>query len=75
MEKGDLVKAKQGTIEGDSESLGVGVIIEANIEDGYGGIRHRIAWTKNSLKPWLMYEQDLEWLSKPREDIDDKRYS
>ena len=37
MEKGDLVKAKQGTIEGDSESLGVGVIIEANIEDGYGG--------------------------------------
>ena len=75
MEKGDLVKAKQGTIEGDSESLGVGVIIEANIEDGYGGIRHRIAWTKNSLKPWLMYEQDLEWLNKPREDTDDKRYS
>ncbi len=75
MEKGDLVKAKKGTIEGDSESLGVGVIIEANIEDGYGGIRHRIAWTKNSLKPWLMYEQDLEWLNKPREDTDDKRYS
>lgn len=63
MEKGDLVKAKQGTVEGDSESLGVGVIIEANMEDGYGGIRHRIAWTKNSLKPWLMYEQDLELVS------------
>ena len=63
MKKGDLVKAKQGTIEGNSESLGVGVIIEANIEDGYGGIRHRIAWTKNSLKPWLMYEQDLELVS------------
>ena len=58
-----LVKAKQGTVEGDSESLGVGVIIEANMEDGYGGIRHRIAWTKNSLKPWLMYEQDLELVS------------
>ena len=63
MEKGDLVKAKQGTIEGDPESLGIGVIIEANLEDGYGGIRHRIAWTKNSLKPWLMYEQDLELVS------------
>jgi len=63
VKKGDLVKAKQGTIEGNSESLGVGVIIEANIEDGYGGIRHRIAWTKNSLKPWLMYEQDLELVS------------
>ena len=75
MEKGDLVKAKQGTIEGNSESLGVGVIIEANIEDGYGGIRHRIAWTKNSLKPWLMYEEDLEWLSKPKEVTDDKRHS
>lgn len=75
MEKGDLVKAKQGTIEGDSESLGVGVIIEANIEDGYGGIRHRIAWTKNSLRPWIMYEEDLEWLSKPKEGTDDKRYS
>jgi hypothetical protein len=75
VEKGDLVKAKQGTIEGDSESLGVGVIIEANIGDGYGGTRHRIAWTKNSLKPWLMYEEDLEWLSKPKEDTDDKRYS
>ena len=75
MEKGDLVKAKQGTIEGNSESLGVGVIIEANIEDGYGGIRHRITWTKGSVKSWLMYEQDLEWLNKPREDTDDKRYS
>ena len=75
MEKGDLVKAKQGTIEGDSESLGVGVIIEANIEDGYGGIRHRITWTKNSLRPWIMYEEDLEWLSKPKENTDDKRYS
>ena len=75
MEKGDLVKAKQGTIEGDPESLGVGVIIEANIEDGYGGIRHRIAWTKNSLRPWIMYEEDLEWLSKPKENTDDKRYS
>tara|TARA_R110002020_G_scaffold19221_1_gene66753 strand:- start:848 stop:1066 length:219 start_codon:yes stop_codon:yes gene_type:complete len=63
MEKGDLVKAKQGTIEGDPESLGIGVIIEANLEDGYGGIRHRIAWTKNSLEPWLMYEQDLELVS------------
>tara|TARA_B100001094_G_scaffold272187_1_gene277886 strand:- start:161 stop:379 length:219 start_codon:yes stop_codon:yes gene_type:complete len=63
MEKGDLVKAKQGTVEGDPESLGIGVIIEANMEDGYGGIRHRIAWTKNSLKPWLMYEQDLELVS------------
>ena len=72
MEKGDLVKAKQGTIEGDSESLGVGVIIEANIEDGYGGIRHRITWTKNSLRPWIMYEEDLEWLSKPKENTDDK---
>ena len=72
MEKGDLVKAKQGTIEGDPESLGVGVIIEANIEDDYGGIRHRIAWTKNSLKPWLMYEQDLEWLNRSEENIDDK---
>jgi len=75
VEKGDLVKAKQGTIEGNSESLGVGVIIEANIEDGYGGIRHRITWTKGSVKSWLMYEQDLEWLNKPREDTDDKRYS
>ena len=55
-----MVKAKQGTIEGDSESLGVGVIIEANIGDGYGGTRHRIAWTKNSLRHWLMYEEDLE---------------
>ena len=63
MEKGDLVKAKQGTIEGNSESLGVGVIIEANIEDGYGGIRHRITWTKGSVKPWLMYEEDLELIS------------
>ena len=75
MKVGDLVKAKQGTIEGNSESLGVGVIIEANIEDGHGGIRHRIAWTKNSIKPWLMYEEDLEWLNEPKENIDDKRYS
>ena len=75
MEKGDLVKAKQGTIEGNSESLGVGVIIEANIEDGYGGIRHRITWTKGSVKSWLMYEEDLEWLSKPKEVTDDKRHS
>ena len=72
MEKGDLVKAKQGTIEGNSESLGVGVIIEANIEDGYGGIRHRITWTKGSVRPWIMYEEDLEWLSKPKEGTDDK---
>ena len=72
MEKGDLVKAKQGTIEGDPESLGVGVIIEANIEDGYGGIRHRITWTKGSVRPWIMYEEDLEWLSKPKEGTDDK---
>jgi hypothetical protein len=75
VEKGDLVKAKQGTIEGNSESLGVGVIIEANIEDGYGGIRHRITWTKGSVKSWLMYEEDLEWLSKPKEVTDDKRHS
>ena len=72
MKKGDLVKAKQGTIEGDPESLGVGVIIEANIEDGYGGIRHRITWTKGSVRPWIMYEEDLEWLSKPKEGTDDK---
>ena len=67
-----MVKAKQGTIEGNSESLGVGVIIEANVEDGYGGIRHRIAWTKGSVKPWLMYEEDLEWLSRPKENINDR---
>ena len=30
MKKGDLVKAKQGTVEGDPESLGIGLIIEAN---------------------------------------------
>jgi len=63
LKKGDLVKAKQGTVEGDPESLGIGVIIEANIRDDWGGNRHRIAWTKNSLKPWLMYEQNLELVS------------
>jgi len=71
MKVGDLVKAKQGTIEGDSESLGVGVIIEANIEDGHGGIRHRIAWTKNSIKPWLMYEEDLKRISNPQRNTED----
>jgi len=72
VKKGELVKAKQGTIEGDSESLGVGVSIEANLVDGYGGIRHRIAWTKGSVKPWLMYEEDLEWLSRPKENTNDR---
>ena len=63
MKKGDLVTAKQGTVEGAPESLGIGGIIEASLTDDWGGVRHRIAWTKNSLKPWLMYEQDLELVS------------
>ena len=71
MEKGDLVKAKQGTVEGDSESLGIGVIVEAKISDGWGNVRHKVAWVTTSLKPWLMYEEDLERINNPQRNTED----
>jgi hypothetical protein len=62
LRKGALVKAKPGTIEGDSEKHGVGVLIEDSRKDEYGQWHCRVQWISAS-KPWFHYVQDLEVLS------------
>jgi len=62
LRKGALVKAKPGTVEGDAERLGVGVLIEDSQKDEYGQWYCRVQWIKSS-KPWFCYVKDLEVLS------------
>tara|TARA_R100001460_G_scaffold68373_1_gene108907 strand:+ start:192 stop:398 length:207 start_codon:yes stop_codon:yes gene_type:complete len=60
---GDLVKPRPGTVEGDPENLGVGVVTSVG-NDSFGGYICRVSWSKTKGQPWFMYQKDLILLSK-----------
>tara|TARA_Y100000114_G_C11597040_1_gene248554 strand:+ start:94 stop:300 length:207 start_codon:yes stop_codon:yes gene_type:complete len=63
MKVGDLVKAKPGTVEGDPNSLGVGLITSIG-NDHLGGLICYVSWSKTKGQPWFMYQKDLITISK-----------
>lgn len=67
MKVGDLVRAKPGTVEGDPEELGIGIIVEETTPDPvYGDSFVWVKWFNGrGERPWMRYRQDLELIDNP----------
>ena len=63
MKIGDLVKPKPGTVEGDPETLGIGIVTSVEVDDWDNDVC-RVSWSKTQGQPWFMYEKDLIQISK-----------
>tara|TARA_Y100001973_G_C5192790_1_gene332097 strand:+ start:799 stop:1008 length:210 start_codon:yes stop_codon:yes gene_type:complete len=68
MKVGDLVRAKPGTVEGDADKLGVGIIVkEVYPEPLYGDSFVYVKWLgleHRGEPPWMRYRCDLELIPK-----------
>jgi len=62
---GALVKPSAGArVEGDPESLGIGLIVGEAVADGHGGYRVPVKWMGTERqRVWKMYVEDLAIIS------------
>jgi len=65
MKVGDLVRAKPGTVEGDADKLGIGIIVSQSSTVGvYGESFVWVRWFNDwDGGQWMRYMEDLERVS------------
>jgi len=65
MKVGDLVRAKPGTVEGDAEKLGIGIIVSQSTPEAiYGRSFVLVRWFNDwDGGQWMRYKEDLERIS------------
>jgi len=61
VKKGDMVRPKPGTCEGDEKSLGLAIIVEGPIKDPYQPDKSycKVQWVKDRGRRWTFYIDDL----------------
>jgi hypothetical protein len=61
MKKGDLVRPKPGTCEGDEKALGLAIIVSDPIQDVYNPTKYycKVEWIKTRGRKWTFYLDDL----------------
>ena len=62
VKKGDLVKLRPGTAEGNEKSVGIGLIIKEGKDDWNKEFVY-IQWLKSDGKPWFRYKEEVEVVS------------
>jgi len=65
VKKGDLVRPKPGTCEGDEEALGLAIIVSDPIQDPFSSYRVvpkyycKVEWVKTRGRKWTFYLDEL----------------